>query len=355
MGGIFLLVAALRDVFQSVIVPRAITTTLRISRYVARTAWYLWPRIANRVFADADAREDFFGSYAPFYLVFLLVTWVVTLLLGWGLIFYALRDQLHPAHLHFGDTIYYAGASLLTIGYGDIVPVTMTARILSICCAATGLGVVAVVISFLFSIFGAFQTREQFVVTVSARAGTPPSGAGLLEVHGYINLHSDLAPLFREAQKWTALVMETHLAYPALIYFRSSHDYQSWVGTLGSLMDAAALIVTTVAPADVDGETVGQARLLFELGRHLARDFSHYFAFMENLEDCGPGVERAEFMTAVERLQHAGYRTRDPAEAWNAFSDLRNRYGPHLNALARWLEIPPVQWVGDRSLLRAPH
>lgn len=288
------------------------------------------------------------------FFVTLLITWVVALLIGWGLIFYALRADLRPHHMHMGDAIYFAGTSLLTIGYGDIVPVTFTTRILAIACGASGLGVVAVVISFLFSIFGAFQTREQFVVTLSARAGNPPSGVGLLEVHALLQLQGDLAAIFREAQSWAAAVMETHLAYPTLIYFRSSHDNQSWVGTLGTLLDAAALVTTTIAPEDLPEGLRGQASVLLALGQHLTHDFSDYFSFMDR-PDGRPGVELSEFTAAVQRLQQAGYRTREPAAAWTQFSQLRSGYGPHLNALARWLEIPPLQWIGDRSLLRSTH
>lgn len=307
-------------------------------------------------FKDAERREDFLGTYAPFYLVTMLVTWVASLLLGWGLVFYGLRSQMHPAGLHLGDAIYYAGASLLTIGYGDITAGGTLTRAFSLVCGASGLAVVAVVISFLFSIFGGFQTREQFVVTIGARAGVPPSGVGFLEMHAYSGLRTDLANVFREGQAWTAMVMETHLAYPTLMYFRSSHDYQSWVATLGTLLDAAALVVTTIDREDLHNkENIGQASLMFELGRHLVTDFANYFSFMENETDGGPGIEQNEFMQAVERLQSAGYKTRDLDRAWIEFSSLRARYGRQLNALARWLEIPPVQWVGDRSLLRTPH
>ncbi|MFN2449593.1 MAG: potassium channel family protein [Candidatus Baltobacteraceae bacterium] len=335
--------------------PRAANTTLRISRYLVRGLWYLWPRAATLLFAaGSEQKEDFFATYAPFYLIVLLCAWVAALLGGWALVFYGLRAGLQPQGLDFGDTLYYAGASLLTIGYGDIVAHSMTTRLLSLLCAASGLAVVAVVISFLFSIFGAFQTREQFVVTLGARAGVPPSGVGLLETLSYAGLREDLAQTLREGQVWAAAVMETHLAYPTLMYFRSSHDYQSWVGTLGTLLDASALVISTIEPEHVlSPQSRGQALLMYEIGKHLTNDFAHYFDLMHG-EPAGPGIEEQEFAAAVERLENAGYVTRDAAGAWSEFTRLRTRYGLQLNALARRLEIPPVQWVGDRSLLHAP-
>jgi hypothetical protein len=355
IAGVFLIAVALRDVFQGVIVPRAENTTLRVSRYLMRGMWHVWPRIAYRMYPrDATRRENFLGTFAPFHLVTLLATWVVMLVIGWGLVFYGLRGGLHPQDVSFGSALYYAGSSLLTIGYGDIVARSAATRILSLVAAASGLGTVAVVTSFLFSIFGSFQERERFVVTIGARAGVPPSGVGLLIVHAYAGLRGDAAQVFRDGQAWTAMVMESHLAYPILMMFRSSHDYESWVGTLGSLMDAAALVISTLDPETlVNAQSRGQARIMYDLGRHLAADFAEYFGLRRYSSHSGPGIERGEFDMACEQLQEAGFQLIDRDAAWTEFSRLRHAYGPPFNAMARWLEIPPVQWVGDRSAL--PH
>ena len=350
-GGLFLIAVALRDVFQGVIVPRAENTVLRVSRYLMRGLWRIWPHLADLFYRRSQRRrEDFLANFAPFELITVLVVWVVMLIVGWALFFYGIRDQLRPSTLNFDAALYYAGASLFTIGYGDIVAVGPFARVMSLLSAASGLGTVAVVTSFLFSVFGNFQNRERFVVALGARAGLPPSGAGLLAIHGYSGLRDDLAQVFRDGQDWTAGVMESHLAYPILTMFRSSHDYQSWVGTLGTLLDASALVMTVLDPAHMgNSETHGQARIMYMLGRHLTNDFAAYFGF--DLPHSGPGVERIEFETACLHLRKAGYVIRDPEIAWEQFSRLRSTYGPHLNALARWLQIPPVQWVGDRSII----
>jgi hypothetical protein len=258
---------------------------------------------------------------------------------------------LRPSDLSFDGALYYAGASLLTIGYGDIVAVTPLARVMSLVAATTGLGVVAIVTSFLFAVFGSFQNRERFVVVIGARAGVPPSGVGLLAVNGYAGVRADLAQVFRDGQEWAAAVMESHLAYPILTFFRSSHDYESWVGTLGALLDASALVMSTLDPAHLDDQTHGEARIMYNLGRHLTFDFASYFGF--DAKSGGPAVERIEFESACRRLRESGYAVLDEQSAWENFARLRTTYAPHLNAMARWLEIPPVQWVGDRSII--PH
>lgn len=301
---------------------------------------------------DEGRREDFLATYAPFNLVLILVVWVISLIVGWGFFFYGIRAQLHPDHLTFVASVYYAGASLLTIGYGDIVANTGFARIMSLFAAASGLGTVAIVTSFLFTVFASFQQREQFVVTLSARAGMPPSGVGLLVVHADAGLQDDLPRVLREGQEWTARVMETHLAYPMLVYLRSSHDYESWVGTLGSLMDASALVLSTFESSFGKTALHGQALIMYGLGRHLTHDFNSYFNLEEDaLPIEGAGIDRSEFDRAYAVLQDAGYSLVNRDSAWTEFSALRSMYALQLNELARWLEIPPVQWIGDRSLI----
>lgn len=207
LTGIFLIVVALRDVFQAVVVPRAMNRRLRISAMTTTLLWKLWPTLAYRFYRDADSREDFFAVFAPFSMIVLLVAWVAILIVGYGLLFYSIRSHLQPQPVSFGTAVYYAGSSLLTIGYGDVVARTGLGRFVSLAAGASGLGVVAVVTSYLFAVFGAFRQREAFVVTTGSRAGTPPSGIGLLETHAAGEMRADLPSVFRDGQRWAADVM----------------------------------------------------------------------------------------------------------------------------------------------------
>ena len=283
------------------------------------------------------------GSWAPIALILFISIWISGLIFGWGCIFYGLRHELRPVP-DFGEAIYFAGTSLLTIGFGDVVAVRGPARACAILAAGTGFGTGAVLTTFLFSLFGAFQRREIFVVSLGQRAGAPPSGVELLQTYARLDLMADIGDLFKAGQVWCAEVMESHLAYPVLTYFRSTHDYESWVGAIGALLDASTLVLTTV-----EGFHEGEARLMLGLGRHLTHDFCDYFGF-EFTPDVG--VERSEFDRACARLADAGLTVRDPEEAWPQFARVRSSYSAQLNAMARYWRIPPAQWVGDRSVIR---
>ncbi|HZY97651.1 MAG TPA: potassium channel family protein [Candidatus Cybelea sp.] len=348
--GAAVIALTLSDVFQVVVMPRAAGRRFRISFYVWRTMWYVWPKLAWRLYpGNSDGREDFIAIFAPLMLISMLGIWIGLLIFGFALLLWGMRGGIIPAHGSFGTMLYFAGTSLLTIGFGDVVGRGALPRLVSVLAALAGLSFLSIMTAFLFATFGSFQTREQFVVTIGARAGTPPSGVNLLAIAGYSLTRDDLSPLMIDAQRWAAAVMETHLAYPMLAYFRSSHDDQSWLGTLGTLLDAATLLMTTI-----DGVKDGQARIFYNVGRHATRDLSRYFRVGDTGDSVG--IEREEFDHACERLAAAGYMLRDRDEAWQRFSSLRSGYAAHLNEMARFFEIPPLQWIGDRSMIKiSPH
>ncbi|HKU82316.1 MAG TPA: potassium channel family protein [Candidatus Tumulicola sp.] len=349
VAGVLLVAVTLNDVFQSAIVPRAVGRHFRPSFFAWRWCWQLWPALSWRLYArDGDRRENLLAAFAPGMVLVLLVMWAGLLILGFGAIFFGLRSGITPPIRSLGGAVYFAGTSLMTIGFGDVVGRSPGTRALAIVAGGTGLGLFSIITAYLFALFGSFQTREAFVVMLGARTGTPPSGVDLLAIAGYSQTTGDFDTLLLEAQRWTAQIMESHIAYPALAYFRSSHDYQSWIGTLGTLLDASTLLMTTI-----EGVRNGEARIFYNLARHATQDLASHLAV--GSDAVSAGIERAEFDTACNRLVHAGYALHERSSAWERFSKMRATYAPQLNALARFFDIPPLQWIGDRGPVAGPH
>jgi hypothetical protein len=214
-----------------------------------------------------------------------------------------------------------------------------------------GLATFAIVTAFLFALFAAFQRREAFILTLRERTGAPPSGVDFLERMVEFDMLADLSETFRSTEAWMADLMETHLAYPVLSYFRSTHDLQSWVGTIGALLDAATLVITTV-----DVGSSGQARMVSRLGRHLVGDYVHLYRLIGGaIAGDSPGIERGEFDRAYDRLAARGVRMQPADAAWTEFAALRASYAVPLNVMAQYWRIPPAQWIGDRSLVATRH
>lgn len=346
-AGIAIIALVLYDIFSAVVVPRSVPRGWRIAGYVVPTGWVLWRNAALRV-RDAGKREDILAGFAPAVLVVLLVLWLVLLIFGYALVLHGLRASMRPPLENFAAAYYLAGTSLLTIGFGDYVPMEPAARFVTLAAASTGLGLFALDVTFIFSIFGSFQQREVFIGVMGSRAGSPPSGVTLLETIAKYNLAHDVADDFRDAERWASMVLESHLAYPILAYFRSSHDDESWVGTVGALLDATTMVITLT-----NSEMIGRAKLLRSVCVHLTRDLSRYFR-VDDLDN-SVGIERREFDQACAQLTAAGVPVRCDDAAWEKFSELRRQYAGPLNALARYWAIPRTLWVGDRSPLKRSH
>jgi hypothetical protein len=338
--GLLFVGAVAWDVFQTVVVPRPSPGRFRIARNLTRATWGLARRLALRS-SDARRREGILGVYAPALVLFLLFVWVLTLLVGFGLLVFALRDELRPQPTTLTEAIYAAGTALFTIGFGDYVPTATPARMISLIAAGTGLGIVALVITYLFSLYGAFQRREIQVVTLDSRAGAPPSGIALLETFARLDIVDELPAFFASWETWAAEVLDSHVAYPILGFFRSSHDNESWVGSIGAVLDAATLVVTTI-----EGVPRGHAEMMASMGEHLVEDISNAYGFQN---EPGAGIARMEFEEARQRLRAARYALTDPDRAWRAFSTRRSRYAARLNLLAEFMVSPPSQWIGDRA------
>ncbi|MDP9245455.1 MAG: potassium channel family protein [Chloroflexota bacterium] len=349
LTGVALVIWVLNDVFTTVILPRPAPARFRPAGLLTRWSWKLW-----RTYADAsptpDHREQRLGIFAPAVVMMLLGLWIVLLICGFALIMHSVADEISPPLPDLGTALYLAAVSLLTIGYGDFVPSQPLSRVVSVAAGGVGLGIVALTITYLFSLYANFQRRELQVVTLDARAGAPPSGTELLVTcAAFDDDTEELGQIFEAWERWSAEVLESHLAYPILMFFRSTHDHESWVSAIGAVLDAATLMLTTV-----EGGPRGQATATRGIGAHLVEDIGRFFRFIVRDRPLdGAMIERVEFDDARLRLQKAGYVLMPDADrSWTEFARLRSEYAGPLNQLAQYLDVPPAQWIGDRSTLR---
>ena len=342
-AGVLLLVLALWDLFETVVVPRPTPGWFRISRYLVRGSWRGLRAILNA--RPARSHDTILGLFAPAATVALLGAWLVTLIVGYGLILFALRDELRPVPPDLGSSLYFAASSVLTLGFGDIVATGAAARIVIVVAAVTGLGTVALVVTFLFSLYGSYQRRETRVVALQAAAGAPPSAVALLENYARLGLVGRLPELFLEWERWAVEVLDSHIAYPLLGFFRSSHDNLSWISALGTVLDAASLMLTTISAVPR-----GEAKLAKRVGTHLVEDIFN-LGFRSGIPT---GLDRAAFDAACSRLEEAGYTLEARDAAWPHFEAARATYAPRLEAMARYWATPATSWLGDPVGLRTP-
>ena len=340
-AGAVLVVVVLADIFRSVVLPRPATRVLRLSALISRIAWTVITRVRARF---AFTGTSLLAVYASFMLVVFLITWVVALIFGYALMFFALRSEVAPHLNTFGEALYFAGTTFLTIGFGDFHPVSAAPRILSVMAGMSGFAVIAVVATFLFSILGGFQQREIYVATLSQRIDATPGGLTLLLSIDPFHRYDDLTTLFRDARRWIAAVSESHLAYPVLTYFRSTREGDSWVSTLAAVMDAAALVLCYV-----ECESSAEAVRTLMAGQRLVDAFVHYFELRSH-SDGDYRVAPAELIGSA--LRDAGYSVRTEMPVQRRFEELQGPYRDKLDAMTRFWLLPAIAWT-DEATVRA--
>jgi hypothetical protein len=278
-------------------------------------------------------------------LLLLLVTWAVLLILAFALLHWGSGSRLDAPNgvSGFGADLYFAGATLFTLSTGDVFARTTTERFITIWEAATGLSFFALVIGYLPTLSTAFSRREVNISLLDARAGSPPSAAELLARHVDAEGGEALAQLLGEWERWSAELLETHLSFPVLGFYRSQHDNQSWVAALTTILDVSALII-----AGVQREPVRPARLTFAMARHAAVDLARVFhqkPLPPDPDRLGP-AELARLRQALGAARLTLPAGRDVEERLRR---LRGMYEPYMNALAAFLLMPMPSWTGPEG------
>jgi len=342
-AGFAIFVIVLWDAFESIILPRRVTRRFRLTRLFYRTSWATWKGAAELV-SSKKKREASLGYFGPISLLVLVGVWALGLLMGFGMMQYGAGSAVNVAGLKpgFWTDVYLSGTTFFTLGLGDVVPRSGLARALVVAEAGFGFGFLAAVIGYLPFIFGSFSKREVNISLLDSRAGTPPTAGELLRRHSNQYGLEALRDLLKEWELWSAELMESHLSYPVLAYFRSQHDNQSWIASLTAILDTCALIMTGIEDA-----CERQAELTFAIARHAVVDLSQVFGTAP--QSPHERLLSTDLRRIREKLAQHGLKLNDSAEADQRLAQLRQMYEPYVYSLAKYLgrALPP--WIPEKK------
>jgi Ion channel len=345
IAGAVCLFAALFDAFQTIILPRRATGRFRLTRLFFAATWKPWVFFTTRI-RDARKRESSFGYYGPMSLIFLLAMWATALTMGFALIYFALGSPFtDPLQVSgFRSDLYVSGTTIFTLGLGDVTPHRGWVRAVVILESGTGLGLLAVVMGYFPVLYSAFSRREVSISLLDARAGSPPTAAELLRRHSYEGGESALALLLVEWERWSAELLESHISYPLLCYFRSQHNNQSWISALTAVLDTSALLI-----AGVQGHEARQAQLTFAMARHALVDLSQIFllAPANNAQD---RLTATRYEQLYNLLCQSGVSVCRDGHSFERLREMRALYEGYAEALSKYLCMPLPPWMAD-----APH
>ena len=347
VAAIALILVILWDAFEVIVLPRRVSRRWRLARFLYRLTWPSWSAVGRRVSPHAR-QESFLGVYGPLSLLLLLGMWAVSMVVGFGALHWSVGLTLNtPGEpVSFGTYVYLSGTTFFTLGLGDVTPRGTLARGLTVLESGIGFGFLALVIGYFPVLYSAFSRREVSITLLDRRAGSPPSVGELLRRHGRDNFHH-LEEFLREWERWTADLMESHLSYPVLAYYRSQHANQSWLSALTAILDACALLMA----ADRDN-VAWQARLTFAIARHAVVDLAKVF----HLQPRPPSTDRlssSDLARLIELMEQIGHPPGDAAEFGRRLEEVRRTYEPQVHALSRHLLMPLPVWIPPLASKRA--
>ena len=330
----------LLDAFETIVLPRRVTRQFRLTRFIYRATWVPWSAAARRMRAGGR-REGFLSIFGPLSLLILLSIWALALIVAFGVLHWAIGTDLttHNGHSSFSTDLYYSGTTFITLGLGDILPDTSVARALTVLEAAMGFGFLALVIGYLPVIYQSFSRREVHIALLDARAGSPPNAVELLVRAARSGGRDEPQRFLATWEEWSAELLESHLSYPVLAYYRSQHENQSWLAALTMILDACALILV-----GIDGINPRQAQLTFAMARHAAVDLAQVLDIRPE-PPAEPRLSEADLAAIRAALAAAGRAPRAGAAADLAFAALRDLYEPYVAALAARLLYQLPDWL----------
>src|SRR5450432_3699647 len=339
-AGLALSLVILLEAFEAIILPRRVTRKIRVTRFFYRSTWAIWKFVAAR-FADRKLREALLGGYGPISLLLLIAIWAFGLVLGFAFMQYGAGSGLnvHEGSANFALDFYLSATTFFTLGIGDVVPRTHFSRILLVAESGLGYGFLAVIVGYLPFIYSSFSRREVNITLLDARAGTPPTAGELLRRHSYPQGADALRDLLKEWELWSAELMESHLSYPVLAYFRSQHDNQSWIASLTAILDTCALTI-----AGIEGACAKQAELTFAISRHAVVDLAQVFSASPHAlpHDRLPPEDYLHLRTT---LATHGMKLLLTPQADKKLAELRLMYEPYVYALANHLSQTLPPWI----------
>ena len=343
--GIVLILLVALDAFETIILPRRVARRFRLVRLITFVIQLGWKSLGYVTRAGAR-RESILSYLGPLSLLALFGFWAVLFVFGFALLLWGLALPLNAPDkvTSFTTYLYLSGTTFFTLGLGDITPLPGVARLLVVSEVALGFIFLALVISYVPVIYQAFSRRELRISLLDSRAGSPATAAELLRRNHAGKNVEELRLLLRDWEVWCADILESHLSYPILAYYRSQHDQQSWVEALTVILDTSALILT-----GFDGLADEPARFTFAMARHAVVDLALVIGIPPTT-----GVNRlssAEFAHLRDVLAASGIHLREGTATEQKLAALRETYEPFVSALADRMLVSLPPWIPPENTL----
>ena len=345
--GLLIWCGVLWDGFATIILPRTVTPKRRLSGRFYRWSWRLWAAAGRRI-RDPNSRLSFVAVYGPISIVLLLVLWAGLMIVAFALIYHSLgpRFQAASGAVGFGTLLYMSASTFLTLGMGDVTSLDSIVRLFILLEAGSGYIFLALIITYMPVLEQAYGAREVGNLLIHSRVGHPPSAIKLLHRYSGTDRSEILRGNLREAERWMAEILQSHLSHPVLSFYRALHWGQSWLVSLTTVLDVCALLI-----AGGEGLLEAQARITYRMGLRLLKDLTDALNLKVDPR-CRMRLSRADLPALLAAVKGSGLPLSLGPGAAIQLLRLVRRYDVYLAALSELLVIPLPSWIQPREARR---
>lgn len=334
-----IIVIILWDAFETIILPRRVNRRIRLARIFYRSLWKLWKK-GIKLFKSPSYTKNFLSFFGPLSLVLLLEFWTISLIMGFALLNFGLQDfQSKQGDMNFLSYLFASGETFFPVGLVDSIPHEPLARFICIIEAGTGLALLAMVIGYFPVLYQGFSRREVNINLLDSRAGSPPNALYFLQQYSEADIIEELKPQLERWEEWCAELLETHISYPVLAYYRSQHDNQSWIAALLMILDSSAIIL-----ASKNKILHTSAKSTFAIARHAAVDLTQAFFLIPH----SPSPDRLpseDYKELRNSLKNSDISLKNETESETKLNYLRKIYEPYIYSLSNYFLMPITPFI----------
>jgi hypothetical protein len=163
-------------------------------------------------------------------IILCMAVWLTTMIVGFGFVYYS---QMYGTHFQYNgdklngglfDAMYFSAAQLATVGTPQVIPETDALRALSILETLTGVGLVTLILTFLFGVYQVVRDLRSLssnFITTGHGLNDPVAGLSLYFSKGDpVCLDNHLRAISDSFWSYADGIRQHHLAY----YFQSGRN-----------------------------------------------------------------------------------------------------------------------------------
>lgn len=342
--GLSIWITVLWDGFATIVLPRTVAPLKRISGRFNQLSWWLWSAAARRI-RSPGLHWSFLSVYGPLSVMLLLLLWAGLVVFAFALMYHALgeRFQASVGPVDFLTLLYMSGSTFLTLGIGDVTSPDSLGRFFIIVEAGTGFVFLGLIITYMPLLDQAYSSREVENLLIHSRAGRPPSAIKLLHRYAGVDRSDLLRANIREAERWMAEILQSHLCHPVLAFYRAQHFGRSWLVALITILDSCSLLI-----AAGSGLPALQAKLTYRMGLRLLKGLVEAMSIpLETPAE--PRLTEADLPALSEALKNLGIPLTLEPLSCTALLRLVQRYDHYVQSLAHWLLVPLPVWIAHNE------